>query len=308
MSKVKIWITSLLSFFLFALPFFLCSLASASKLDALSSVAAGMVEDEALNVDIPVSMGLEDGARLADSLSRAHYTKKFDNAKLTLSGDFEKVDRVIVAPSLDTHVNPKGELVLDCFEIVVSALGDCFVSPDLKGEAVVMGQKVAGYCSGTNADFFLKTLGSYAIVGPDADIQGEASINFDLSKGVSSNSSYLAYLREFDLLDDGAILNGAKDQTGFDEALESWLSANRALDPLYYCLSVVPIIVLFGLVYWLRPRLWMPICSFAAAYLVFQIIQAFLSSWSFLTLLPLLLGLFGLIGSIGIIIRSGNHD
>ena len=308
MGKAKIWITSLLSLFLFALPFFISSFASSSKLDALSSIAASMVDGEALNVDIPVEIGLEEGAQLADTLSRAHYTKKFDNAKLTLTGDFQKVDRVIVAPSLETHTNPKGEWVLDCFEIVVSAPVNCFVSPDLKDETVMMGQTVAGYCSGTNADFFLATLGSYVIVGPDTDIQGKTSINFDLSKGVSSNSSYLTYLREYNLFDNGLILNGVEKQADFDRALNNWLNANRSLDPLFYFLSAVPIIVLLGLVYWLRPRLWIPICSFVAAYLVFQTIQAFVSSWSFLTLLPLLLGLFGLIGSIGIIVWRGAHD
>lgn len=270
----------------FCLLFALFSFTSYSKLDALSSFVSSYLLSEnktSLNIDIDTGADSFEAAFIADEISRRRYTNNFENAKALVRSD---EINIVVAPSLDVHTNPNGEYVLSSFEMIVDKPAAIYASSSLLGkEAVTINGAtfhIDSFVSGGTADFFEQTIGPFIIVSPESVNHMDVVINFDLSKGVSSNSSYLSYLNKEGLLEYRLRVDDQSIQNDFDSLLNSYLSSSFNDLPIY--LTIVVAVILFEIMCWVlfvRPS--EAIGSFFCAYVVLQIYDNFVSSVSLLT-------------------------
>lgn len=302
------------------------SFSSSSKLslagESFSSLAS-KTEGEALSVDLFGERSDEELVNIASEVSYHRYAAAYCNARATITGEcldgVDAPDRVILAPSLETHENPKGGMVLDCFELLLSSYGegDCIVGGPLYEEANVgdrltifdgssyLGLTIAGKVDPDSSygKIFSSTFGSYLIVD-EYPLSGQRSLNFDLGEMSNTNAGYLDFLNEkIDLNSWDLRINEfnlpsdyAKDVDSAINAYSTWLGYNGSLDWLcLVCLLVCDLLpLLVSSVLLLKRKADTFDCSvsaisaFVLSYLILQIISSFAPSLGLLNLAPLL--------------------
>ena len=302
------------------------SFSSSSKLSLVGesfSSLAGKTEGEALSIDLYDEHSDEELVNLASEVSYYRYGAAYCNARATIQGEYldgvDAPDRVILAPSLETHENPKGGVVLDCFEMLLSSYGegDCIVGGPLYEEVNVgdrltifdgssyLGLTIAGKVNPTSeyGEIFSSTFGSYIIVD-EYPLAGQRNLNFDLGKMSNTNAGYLDFLNEkinlnsWDLRINEFNLPSdyAKDVDSAINAYSTWLGYNGSLDWLCLaCLLICDLLpLLVSSVFLLRRKADTFDCSvsaisaFVLSYLILQIISSFAPSLGLLNLSPLL--------------------
>lgn len=284
----------------FSIPFLASAKTSNAKLNYLSGLVSNyLVENDAasLNVDVDVGLDAAESSLLAHNLSRRHYTGNFENAKaIVRKDDFT----LIISPSSDSHLNPNSEIVLDCFEILVSDYGEVFASSSFIGmQNINIGEstiRIDGFASGYNAEFFEQTVGPFIIVPPSLCESDNVVINFDLSKGISSNSSYLSFLNSRGVLNSEVRLQDPDFQVIFDSAIGEYLSSSQTVDIIRYCLIDFSVIAFAVLVILFKPSTTVLIASFALVYLLFFLIGLLPFKTAVLGSLPTLVVLSELFG------------
>ncbi len=307
--------------------FLLFAFSSVSSLQLLSnevsSIALSNAETKSLNVDIPVDLSILEASSLADGLSLNSYTANFQNAKASIPGPFVVkgvvIDRIIVSPTDDVHLNPNGETVVDDFELNIDAPSfSCIASPSLEesfkaNEAIEvggLGLTIDAFALDKgNGSFFERTVGTYLIIPSTLAYEGELTINFDLSAGISSTSAYLSLLNEHGLLDGELIFNTDADTAPLEKALSSYLDGNGLSSPVLYGLSSLIgalLIALNILVFHFKKPEPLTLLLFLGAtfvpmYLILQIVDSFVPAFNLVGAVPVLFSLGAAIVSIAAI-------